>query len=118
MLKTDAELRERKAKGKAVSNLKVLNSLHKQITREEVEKEKIIITVNEDGKEISRETKTVKHRKDPNARLLEFYLDTRMGFIKTTKLGHTGADGDPIRMRLAKMTDEELRAEEAKLDID
>jgi len=33
MLKTDAELRERKAKGKAVSNLKVLNSLHKQITR-------------------------------------------------------------------------------------
>lgn len=118
MLKTDATLRERKAKGKAVSNLKVLNILHKQITREEIEKEKTIIKVDEDGNEISREVKITRHRQDPNARLLEFYLATRMGFVKTTKLEHSGNDGDPIRMRLAKMTDEELQAEAKKLDID
>lgn len=118
MLKTDAVLRECKLKGKATSNLRVLNTLHKQITREEVEKEKIIIKVDRDGNEISRETKTVKHRIDPNARLLEFYLSTRMGFVKTTKVEHSGTDGDPIRLRLSKLSDEELAKEESKLDID
>jgi len=116
MLKTDATLRDRKAKGKAMSNFKVLKTLHTQITREEVEKERLTIIKDEKGNEISRETKTVRHRKDPNARLLEFYLQTRMGFKKTTSLELTGANGDPIRMKLAKMSDEELEAELSKLD--
>lgn len=123
MLKTDATLRDRKLRGKATSNFKVLGTLHKQITREEVEKERqeIIVTVDKDGNEISREkgeVKIIKHRKEPNTRLLEFYLQTRMGFVKTTKVEHTGADGDPIRLRLSKMSDEELAKEESKLDID
>jgi len=115
MIMTTDRLREVLTKGKTNAHTVVLNSLFKQITREEVGIQESIITVDESGKEIKREKKLIKRPAKPSERLLEFYLSTKMGFTRTDRIEHTGLNGDPIAVSYSKMTADELEEEIKKL---
>lgn len=108
MLRTDATMRKRVAKGRSEASFNFRKTAFQRALGQTAKVE-VHIHHDEKGKETRRENKVVQARVEPSDRMIEFWGKTQEGFKSADRLELIGENGGPIKVR--GQSREELLAE-------